>query len=244
MLYGDEFVETIRAMDLLTVSTPHLSKRMEEYVGYRPPVLPNHIDVGWFKEMSYSADRQFEGLTVGFLGTSSHYGDWEYPIEALKRLKEEHEITVTVGGYFPDYLEGIAEKISGVPYRYYPMLMRQFDIVLCALDPEDMFNKSKSAVKALEAMASARDINGKVGGAIPVCTDMPVYRRCVRHGVNGMLVSDDDWYTPIKDLITDERKRKRLAIQGHRWVTKNRDVKKGHVRWSRVYRDLMRRKND
>lgn len=239
---GDEFVATMQAMDLVTVSTPHLSKRMERFVGYRPPVLPNHIAVDWFSKMSSETSRMFDGLTIGLLGTASHYGDWHYPVEALKQIKEEHpEVTILMAGYFPDYLDGIATKVNGVPYSRYPGLIRQFDIVLCSLDPDDNFNKSKSAIKALESMASARDVDGKTGGAVAVCTDMPVYRRVVTSERNGLLAPHDDWYPALKRLVTDDNLRKRLAVQGYKWVGKHRNSRKGKALWSKTYRQLIRR---
>ena len=240
---GDEFIATMQAMDLVTVSTPHLSKRMEQFVGYRPPVLPNHIAVDWFSKASSDAERMFDGLTVGFLGTASHYGDWMYPVEALTRLKEEHpEVTILVAGYFPEYLDGIATRINGVPYSRYPELIKQFDIVLCSLDPEDNFNKSKSSVKALESMASARYVGGKTGGAVPVCTNVPVYRRTVAHERNGMLVPHDDWYPALKRLVTDNALRNRLAVQGYKWVSKHRNSRIGRRLWAQTYKQLIRRK--
>lgn len=238
---GDEFIATLRRMDMVTVSTPHLKKVIGQFVGAEVVVLPNHIDVGWFASESRKAERAVEGLTVGFLGTRSHYGDWHYPMEALRRIKREHpEVNIVVGGYLPEYLKDEALFIRGVPYVHYPKMMRQFDIVLCSLDHEDEFNKSKSAIKALEAMASARDVDGHTGGAVAVCTDIPVYRRVVNNRANGLLTSNDDWYTPVKELITNPRLRKGLAVGGWKWVNKNRDIRTGWRLWARAYNHLLR----
>lgn len=240
---GGEFVYTMKHMDAVTVSTPFLACRMEEHIGYRPEVLPNHIDCHWFKQVSMLGKRKFNGLTVGLVGTSSHYDDWVYPVEALKQLKEKHSdaVTILVAGYFPDYLDDVALKVAPVPYSQYPVLMRQFDIVCCSLDPDDMFNKSKSAIKALESMAAARKVNGKIGGAVPVCTDMPVYRRVV-NGSNGVLTSNDNWFEVLDRLVTDDILRQKLSVQGHKWVNKHRNSRIGYRRWARFYRQLLRRK--
>jgi glycosyltransferase involved in cell wall biosynthesis len=237
---GDEFTYTVSQMDAITVSTPYLKKRMEQHTDKSVHVLPNHIDVNWFKRVSLSAERLIDTVTVGVLGTSSHYGDWHYPVEALRRLKEEMEgeLTVLTGGFAPDYLQDLALSIQVVPYSQYPAMVSQFDIIACVLNPDDPFNLSKSGVKALEAMAAARHINGALGGAVPVCTDMPVYRRVINNGKNGYLVENDDWYDTLKALVTDQALRKRVAVQGLRWVTKNRDIRTGWRRWSRVYRSL------
>jgi glycosyltransferase involved in cell wall biosynthesis len=243
---GDEFIFTMKKMDAVTVSTPFLASRMEEYLGYSPQVFPNLIDFEWFSKMSLANRRQVDGLTVGLLGTASHYGDWEYPVDALVRLKEEFgdKVSILVAGYFPDYLRDIATKISPVPYSNYPALVRQFDIVCCSLDPDDMFNKSKSAVKALESMAAARVLsNGKIGGAVPVCTDMPVYRRVVGKK-NGLLTANDEWYEPLRMLVEDKILREKLAYEGHKWVRTNRDSRKHFKARARFYRNLIRRKRN
>lgn len=240
---GDEFIHTASEMDLVTVSTPYLAKQMEKYVGYRPVVLSNHIDVGWFEQTSMEAERKTgDGLVIGFVGTTSHEGDWGYPVEALVRLKKEHpEITLAVAGFFPEYLQDIATTIGSVPYSLYPAVVRQFDIICCSLDPDDKFNMSKSGIKALEAMSAARKLpDGKIGGAIPVCTDMPVYRRVIA-GKNGILVDNNEWYNPLKKLIEDPVLRENYATSGRKWVHKHRDIKNGYRKWVRTYRDLLRR---
>jgi len=240
---GDEFIYTMQHMDAVTVSTPYLARRMEDHIGNRPHVLPNHIDCNWFTKVSMLGKRKFNGLTVGLVGTSSHYGDWIYPVEALKCLKEKHgdDITILVGGYFPDYLDDIALKVAPVPYSQYPVLMRQFDIVCCSLDPDDEFNRSKSAVKALESMAAARKLpSGKLGGAVPVCTDMPVYRRVV-NGSNGVLTSNDNWFEVLDRLVTDRLLLEKLSVQGYKWVNKHRNARIGYKQWGRFYRQLLRR---
>lgn len=236
---GDEFIRQLGRVDLVTVSTPYLAERLGRYARRKPVVLPNHVDFGWFRESSLMAERRFDGLTIGVIGTATHYDDWKCLERPFARLAEKYDVTILVAGTEIDYLED-HEMVSGVPYRYYPQLMRQFDIVCCTLDPEDRFNWSKSGIKSLEAMSSARrDKNGKVVGAVPVCTDMALYRRIVNDGHNGFLVDNDDWYEVLSRLIEDERTRNRVAYQGHRWVRDNRDIRCGYRMWKRAYLDAL-----
>jgi glycosyltransferase involved in cell wall biosynthesis len=240
---GDEFSNMLSRVDLVTVSTPYLANRMEKYAGHRPVVLPNHVDFGWFAQSSLLREKQHPGLNVGVIGTQTHYDDWKCLEEPFARLSEEYDVNVLTAGFEPDYLEQYTH-IEGVPYKVYPQLMREFDIVCCALDPEDGFNLSKSAIKALEAMASARRLsNGKIGGAVPVCTDMTLYRRAVNDGHNGVLVDNDGWYEALKALIEDEKTRNRIAYQGHKWVRDNRDIRDGYRLWKRAYLDLLEGRN-
>ena len=234
----NDFLATVKAVDMVTVSTPFLASRMEGHIGYKPTVLPNNLDTSWFAKSSIDSERLSDKVTVGFIGTSSHYDDWKIAEPAVRKLSNTHDVQVLTAGYCPDYLEDIpgVKSLGGVSYPYYPGMMRQFDIVCCVLDEHDIFNHSKSSVKALEAMASARRFsNGKVGGAVPVCTDMKVYRRTVGKR-NGVLIDNDDWYPVLKELVEDSALRQRLAIQGHKWVRKNKDINNHYQKWGKLLR--------
>lgn len=239
---GAEFKEMLSDVDLVTVSTAYLAKKLEQYVGYKPVVLPNHIDFDWFERMSLGAKKRSDGIVVGMIGTTSHEGDWHYPVEALNRLAGEFkEVKIAVAGYMPPYLERDESvmRLNPVPYSMYPGLMRQFDIVCCSLDPDDEFNKSKSSIKAIEAMSAARILsNGTAGGAVAVCTNMPVYRRAVNHKNNGLLTDNEGWYETLRELVIDERLRNKIAISGLRWASVNRNIRTGYKKWGKVYRGL------
>lgn len=243
---GEDFKGILEGVDAVTVSTPYLAKRLADHSRFKPWVLPNHIDVKWFAQTSMEADRQSDKLTVGLVGTASHYDDWQYPAEALRRIAQKYDVEIVVAGYMPDYLEDLPNvlELKPVPYFFYPRLMRQFDIVCCSLDVEDGFNLSKSSVKALEAMAAARKLpNGKIGGAVAVCTDMAVYRRTVNHRSNGLLTHNDNWYDTLAQLIEDRPLHYRLAAKGHKWVRQHRNVVSGYRLWAQAYRDILRRSN-
>lgn len=245
---GEDFVGILQDTDAVTVSTPHLAKRLALHAGRKPWVLPNHVDVDWFAQSSMAASRKTDNVTVGFIGTASHYHDWQYPVKALRQLAKKYSNVILVAaGYTPDYLVDLPNlvELKPVPYILYPSLMRQFDIVCCALDASDEFNKSKSAIKALEAMAAARPLNGRgaIGGAVPVCTKMPVYRRAVQHRHNGLLVDNDEWYDALEMLVRKTKLRHGLAMTGHKWVRKNRDIATGYKLWADAYLDIMGRCN-
>lgn len=240
---GDDFKAILEAVDFVTVSTPHLKKQLAPYVPHTPMVLPNHVNVRWFAQTCMKAERKAPGLTVGFIGTASHFDDWRYPMEALRRIAIEHpEVTVVAAGYCPDYLKELPNlmELGPVPYYKYPELIAQFDIVCCSLDADDEFNKSKSAIKALEAMSAARALkNNQIGGAVPVCTDMPVYRRVVNHRHNGLLTANNRWYRALTALIEDPGLWRKLSIRGYQWVQRHRNVNHGCHLWGDAYRRML-----
>ena len=235
---GSDFLATVKSVDLVTVSTPFLSNRMEKHVGYKPTVLLNCLDTEWFSDISMKAERISDKLTIGFIGTTSHFDDWVVAADALRKIAKKYDnVQILTGGYTPDYLKDIPniKQFGAVSYPWYPAMMRQFDIVCCALDSQDMFNKSKSGVKALEAMAAARPLqNGKIGGAVAVCTDMPVYRRVVNSRNNGILVNNNDWFPVLDELVRDHVLRQKVAETGHKWVRKHRNIMDHYKDWRSV----------
>jgi glycosyltransferase involved in cell wall biosynthesis len=241
---GGDFKYTAQHADHVTVSTPYLAKRLEPIIGYKPKVLANHIHFPWFSKTSLGARRINTSFTLGFVGTSTHYEDWKYPVDALRKLAKRYpDICLGVAGYCPDYLRDLPNAIlmEPVPYENYPRLIRQFDVVCCSLDADDEFNKSKSAIKAIESMTAGRVLsNGKIGGAVAVCTDMPVYRRVVSNRNNGLLVSNDDWYDALEHLVRERAFYNNLSGQGHKWARKNRDMTTtGWKKWARFYTSLV-----
>lgn len=239
---GQFMQATIDNVDAVTVSTPGLAKLMRDY-GKPVYTLPNHLDVDWFCKVSRKAERVFDGLVIGLVGTKSHWGDWIIVSEALKKIKENYpDVIIACGHYRPPYLEDALgsdlEMFAGIDYRGYPGMMRQFDIVLCPLDFDDMFNHSKSAIGALDAMAAERPVNGRAGGAVAVCSNVRVYRRVVNNGSNGVLVRGS-WYDAVAELIEDKALRDGIAVNGLRWVKKNRDIKRGYRAWVKAYAAIM-----
>ena len=172
-------------------------------------------------------------------GGDSHYADWRLIEEALHRVVQEFSVNVVVAGYLPDYFDKPWVKhIPFVPYGQLPDVVRQFDIGLCPLPVTD-FNLCKSEIKAVEYMASARDVGSKQGGVCVLASNMPVYRRAVNHNSNGLLVKDDDWYEAIKTVIEDRFLRWKLQIRGLVWVRKNRDIRNEAQRWARFYKKVV-----
>jgi len=232
-----------RAADLITVTTPHLAKVMSVYGPTK--VLPNFIDPK-VTGIHYKNDdpRYSNEVRILLSGTASHYGDWKQVLPALEYiLKKFTNAHVTIAGFHPDYLSGIDPlRVSYEPFHSYPGYMKliyEHDIVLCPIDTEDKFNLSKSAIKAIEGMAVARNVNGHVGGAVPIASNSPVYRRAVTRAT-GRLVEPDGWTEALVELIENKRERERLSVAGHAWVMKNRNINTGWKLWHKAYTALLR----
>ena len=237
----DGWMESVVSLcDAVTVSTPALGKVMEQY-GKPVYVLPNHIDTAMFAQVSQSAERVFDKLTIGTIGGRTHWGDYIQLKEPLLRIKAEHDAEIVIGGYNPPYFREIEPSaFSTTSFEAFPGLLRQFDIRLCPLDTEDPFNASKSACSILEASAAVRPVGKKTGGAAVVCSNIKQFRRVAQHGHNALIVKDGDWYTPIKRLIENRILRQKIQLNALKWVKKHRDISLAGPLWARAYMEVLR----
>lgn len=237
--HGDAFKKVLSHADYVTCTTPALSKELGRYTQKPPVVLRNHIDVDWFESVASKAKRVVPGLTIGFSGSPTHWGDWYLPAVPFQRIIRDFDVVPILHGEAPRYLKFAAPakrlvQLAGVPYALYPILLSQFDIVLCAVDANDKFNSGKSAVKPLEAMAV---------GAVPICSKFGLYIEIAEAGAPIVIIEEntrDGWYEAMADLITNEAKRLDLQSKGPDWVKENRDMcRSGYKQWTDFYRSLV-----
>lgn len=225
--------------DYVTCSTPALANQFGEYTQKPPTVLRNHIDSTWMIKTAARGKRVTEDLTIGFSGSPTHWRDWLKPSVPFHRIgKDFPEVVLTVHGDVPSYLRYAGEgtrmlQLRRAPFAEYPVSLKQFDIILCAVDTSDPFSGGKSAVKALEAMAL---------GIVPICSRFAPYMELAEQGAPVVLVEEDSqdaWYESMRDLINDEPRRLALSAAGPVWVLKNRDmVNGGYSLWETFYREI------
>jgi len=212
----------------LTVSTPHLREQCRKHTDKPIYLLQNCIDFQFWDMVPKKRILQ-DTLTVGLVGTTTHYNDWILARDALYRIAADYpDVHFVLGGYCPDYLEDLPRTLTlpPTPYQNYPNMVHQIDIGLCPLDPDDEFNKSKSAIKAMEYWAA---------GAAVVASDCSVYRRTVDEDRGFFATTTEEWYTAIANLIEDPELRTQTAAAGRTWVEKNRNMRINSAFWWDVY---------
>ena len=233
----------LRQVDAVIASTKPLADLMAEDAGLeRGHVAPNFLPHSKFSRTSLDAIRENNALTVMLAGTATHEDDWRVVADAMVNITREFpEVRFAVAGNVPDYLYGECEFIPPVPYQDYPAILRQADILCCALDPEDRFNDSKSYVKVVEGWTSARKLVGKtVGGCAVIASDALPYRGIVVNRHNGLVVDHtvDAWYNAIKELITNRLLRQKLQVNGFK-QSRTYDVQLGWRKWYRVFENIL-----
>lgn len=233
---GEEFKQVLGAVDYVTVSTKALASHFLYYTKEHPIVLRNHIDLDWMVKISSKAKRLIEGLTIGFSGSPTHWGDWRKPSVPFARILREYDVQGVLHGEVPRYLTFASKnlvRLGGVPYAIYPVVLKQFDIVLCAVDRDDPFNAGKSAVKPLECMAV---------GAVPICSRFGPYMDLRKAGAPIVIIEDDSaygWYTAMRYTIEVDGFRSDLKDRGVSWVKEHRDMSRsGYKEWEAFYRAI------
>lgn len=238
-------VPFLDAVDALTVSTQPLKACLAEYTDKPIYVLPNHLHTRWWGEVAVNHQRKYSGFNVMLIGTAGHQDDWRPAAEAaLEFVRRNGDANLLVVGHNPDYIteDDRVFLLPYVDYADYPTMLTEADIVLCAIDPNDRFNDSKSAVKAMEAWAGKRNLNGVYGGAAVVATDSLAYRGVVRDGVNGLLVKHTvaDYYTALEQLKNNSYLMRKLQIRGHHDVCTKHNIATGYKLWLDAYKRIRR----
>jgi len=249
--------DLLKEASAITVTTVDLRNLVQKYArGVPVYILPNCVRFwewqGWERWKRWPDDFVVLGLT----GSKTHYIDWQVLADVLPRIMEEHQnVALVLQGFVPDYLQPMAVRYSDrvyadekfKDYTAYPGTIRQSDIALCPVDTQDEFNRYKSAIKAVEAMAAGRPLaNGRQGGSVPIVSDTRYYRRVVGSGnKRGVVVKEHEpgqWYEAINLLITDKDRRERYARKGRSWVWKNRSIETKWRLWWNAYQEIYRRK--
>lgn len=231
----------------ITVSTPYLAKQIAKHNIDQPVfVLPNMIETSYWESIGDKHEREHPGtLNIMLTGSPTHGDDWIPAYHGILRILDEHpEARLLVGGYQPEYVDD--ERIIPlpfVPYYKYPTMLCEADIVVAAINPDDPFNHSKSAVKAMEAWAAKRKLDGgSYGGAAVVATKSNVYHDVVKHAKNGLLSdhTEDAYYSNLKALIDNPSFMKRLQRRGRHDVAQKHSIHTHYADWLSVYNKIRR----
>jgi glycosyltransferase involved in cell wall biosynthesis len=213
------------AAHMVTVSTEPLAEVMRHY-NSNVVVLPNHIDGAL---LDIERPRR-ERITVGWAGGDSHVRDFHMVAPQLRRFLERnprvdfHNIgsnylrTFKIPGRHTDWRQDIFDYYRGI----------DFDIGIAPL-ADTVFNRSKSAIKAIEY--------GALG--IPVvASDVGPYRDYVINGKTGYLVrSEHEWGKRLYELVNDEAMRTEMGAAAKEHAA-GFTIQTGWRLWEQAYSTL------
>jgi glycosyltransferase involved in cell wall biosynthesis len=206
-LYTREYAEqrrecilfAIRSSDGVTVSSQRLATMVRQYTDKPVKVVPNFIDLRWFREIQKKAQRIIPGLTIGWAGSFRPSTDIDIMAEAWGRLARKHpEVKFVIQGRALDVVyENVPKEqivqLEWLPIHKYPASLVNIDIGCCSLS-DTKFNRAKTYIKAMEYAVS---------GAAVVASPT-VYGQIVEDGVNGFIASTvDEWEAALTNLVED-----------------------------------------
>jgi glycosyltransferase involved in cell wall biosynthesis len=246
--------EFLGIVDAVTVSTPYLVKLIRRYAPTVPVYeLPNCVTWSEWQGHERFPRVPDDAIVVGLTGSSTDKEDWRVMETVIPRImKDFGNVYFMTGGYQPEYLAPVTDQYPDrcehyppLDYADYPALIRQFDIVLCPVVPEDEFNLSKSPIKAIEGMAAGRTLpDGRQGGGVPITSDLYYYRRATGGDKRGLTVAHtpEAWYDAIAHLIRNKELREKLQRKGHHWTHENHAIETKWYMWWNAYREIHNRR--
>jgi glycosyltransferase involved in cell wall biosynthesis len=209
--------------DVVTVSTPRLAEIVSRF-NSNVVVLPNFVH----EDLLGIERPRRERVTIGWTPSPSHEYDATHVALPLRRfLQRNRDTELHIMGM--DYRPVIrADNVRHSPWTvdmwdYYRGI--DFDIGIAPL-AANAFNRSKSALKALEYAAL---------GVPVVASDLDPYRDFVVDGVTGFLVKHDhEWGRRLRDLVEDEPMRSEMGVKA-REHARAFTIQEHWPEWERVY---------
>jgi hypothetical protein len=202
-----ELLKAAQLADVTTTPSPVLADIYRAAGVERVVVIENHLERSM---LGFGSKGRHKGLVVGWIAGEEHRVDLErVPVaEALKRLLAKHTSlsVLSLGVRLPLPLDRY-EHIAEVPYPRLLTVAGRLDIGLAPL-ADIPFNYSRSNVK-LKEYGAARTawVASPIG---------PYGELGERQG--GLLAGDDEWFETIDALLSEPRRRGRLARRAFGWV--------------------------
>lgn len=229
-------LHTLKLCDGVTVSTQRLRTIVSTLTDAPIAVVPNLIDLAWFRAVQAEAVRVVKGLTIGWAGTKRQDADLEALGAAWERIARCYpKVKFVIAGHVsPVIAERVpADRLTIIPYLpldSYPLGLVNIDIG-CASVANTRFNRAKSIIKVLEY--------GSRGKTAVVATPT-LYREVIRDNDTGYLAETaDEWEAALSRLVEDGRLRRALARRLGRVVERNYSLQLHATRWLSAWQGLL-----
>lgn len=235
----NERIRLLAKCDGVTVSSERLATVVRRYAPSHVPVyvVPNTIDVRWFKEVLRGVNRVVPPLTVGWAGGTREDADLLPLAEAWAIVAKKYpEVRFVVQGHIskPLYDAIPAERrhtLPWLPLQEYPRAMLNVDIACCSVAPL-VFNSAKTPIKWYEFTLA--------GSACVVSPTL--YGREVTDGENALVAETPaEWAAAIGRLIEDETLRRTIRRNARRTVVTEHSLHNNWWRWLTAWADAVER---
>jgi glycosyltransferase involved in cell wall biosynthesis len=233
-----ERIWAMQQCDGVTVSTQRLATVVRSYTDKPVIVVPNAIDVPWFRRVLFQYPesgskepvdrvRRRQHTTIGWAGGRRPDADLAPMATAWGRIAERFsQVTFVVQGHVaPVITDRVPSErrtiLPWMPLEQYPAGLVEIDIG-CAAVTDDRFNRCKSAIKAMEYA---------VAGAAVVATPT-IYSQVIEHGRTGYLAETaDEWEAALAELVSRPALRAMIARRLLRVVERKCSLRENLWRW-------------
>jgi len=226
-----ERIWTMQQCDGVAVSTQRLATVVRSFTPRPVVVVPNAIDLPWFRRVLSSAQRRTASPTIGWAGGRRPDRDLAPMAEAWARIAQSHpSVTFVVQGHVPAVVtEAVpADRLLVLPWmplERYPAGLVEVDIACCSV-ADERFNRCKTAIKAMEAA---------VAGAAVVATPT-VYGQLIEHEKHGYLAETaDEWEAALSALVARPALRAIMATRLRKRVERKHSLAGNLHRWPEAW---------
>jgi glycosyltransferase involved in cell wall biosynthesis len=226
-----ERIWTMQQCDGVTVSTQRLATVVRSFTPRPVVVVPNAIDLPWFRRVLRGAQRRTDGITIGWAGGRRPNRDLAPMAEAWARIARSYPaVTFVVQGHVPAVVtEAVPSErlviLPWMPLERYPAGLVEVDIA-CASVADERFNRCKTPIKAYEAA---------VAGAAVVATPT-VYGHLIEHEKHGYLAETaDEWESALSALVARPALRAIMATRLLKVVERKHGLRGNLHRWPEAW---------
>jgi glycosyltransferase involved in cell wall biosynthesis len=229
-------IAALRLCDGVTVSNERLARIVRQYVDTPVRVVPNSIDVRWFRGTLRGVRRVVPPLTIGWSGGARYPEDLVAVAAAWHTIAQRYpHVHFVVQGFPSELLYDAVPRdrlhvFQWRPVNEYILDLRNVDIG-CASVSDNHFNACKTPIKLWEYT---------LAGAVSVVSPT-LYGPVVSDGEDA-LVADTaaEWTSALSRLIDDAPLRRRLQRAQRRRVAEHHSLERNARQWPEAWSTIIR----
>ena len=151
----------------------------------------------------YRENKNKQVRSITYLsGSVTHNIDFLQALPSILKIMYEYpDVILKIVGYLDidTVPQDLQSRVITLPFMKWTRLLKNSAkdyINIAPLDISNPFCHAKSELKYFEAA---------IVGVPTIASATDTYKRCITHGLNGMLAwNDDEWYTSLKTLLDDK----------------------------------------